>query len=254
MLTAFARLAAAELVALRGRRLWWSAVVAATGSFVGGVAMAAVLLPFDDASAVESSVVVVSRGSTAAVAVALLASLGVAAPYRDGAWMHAVLAAPAPAPRLAATAVPVVALGLGVGAIAVAATAVGAAIVHPGALAALPLAATAHLAAVGVWSVWMLCLAHATRSPVATLAVGAGLPLVAEPGLAGAIAHSALPEARWLLPGTVLRSLSELPIGSGAVLDGPTPERVPMLVAAAAGWTALAVLAALARARGAQPR
>lgn len=253
-MTRLARLAAAELVALRGRRLWWSAVVAATGSLVGGLAMAALLLPFDGASAIESSVVVVSRGSSAAIAVALLASLGVAAPYRDGAWMHAVLAVPAPAPRLAASAVPVVALGVAVGGIAVSAAAAGAAIIDAGALASLPLAAASHLVVVALWSVWMLCLAHATRSPLATLAVGAGLPLVAEPAIAGALAHSAAPEARWLLPGTALRSLSELPVGSGVVLDGPPPEHAPALVVAVAGWTALAVLAACARARGAQPR
>jgi hypothetical protein len=252
--TRFARLTVAELAALRGRRLWWAAVVAATGSLTGGFAMAALVLPFERASAVESSIVIVSRGSTATVAVALLASLAVASPYRDGAWMHAALAAPSPALRMAASAVPVVALGTAVGAIALTAAAVGAAILDPAAVAALPLAAALHLAVVAVWSVWMLCLAHATRSPLATLAVGAGLPLVAEPAIAGALAQSSVPDARWMLPGATLRSLAELPIGTGAVIDGPPAAYAPMLAAAALTWTAIAVLAAWSRVRGAPSR
>ncbi|MGC5077268.1 hypothetical protein [Agrococcus sp. DT81.2] len=253
-MTRLARLAAAELIALRGRRLWWAVVVGGAGSFAGGFAIAALVLPFDEASAVESSIVVVSRGSTAAVAVALLASLAVAGPYRDGAWMHAALAAPSPGMRMIAGAVPVVALSTGVAAIAVTAAAAGAAVLDPDPLAALPLAAAGHLAVVAVWSVWMLCLAHATRSPLATLAVGAGLPLAVEPAIAGALALSAIPGARWLLPGATLRSLAELPIGIGAVVEGPSLADAPMLAAAALGWTALAILAAWARAHGAPPR
>lgn len=249
-----ARSAAGELAALRGRRLWWSAVVAAAGSLVGGMAMAGLVLPFEEASAIEASTVVISRGSASAVAVAVLASLAVAGPYRDGSWMQAALAVPSPAPRLVASGVPTVVLGAGIGAVAVASTAIGAGLVDPSALGALPPAAAAHLAAVAVWSAWMACLAHATRSPLATLGVGAGLPLVAEPAVAGALAQAAMPDARWLLPATSLRSLSELPVGDGAVLDGPPPGLAPVIVAAALGWSVLAVIAAWLRAGGAQPR
>ena len=41
----FRTLAAAELVAMRGRRLGWAVVLAAAGSCVGGLAMAALVLP-----------------------------------------------------------------------------------------------------------------------------------------------------------------------------------------------------------------
>lgn len=253
-MTCFRALAAGELAALRGRRLWWAAVVAAAGSFVGGLAMAGLALQLDGVAAVEASTVVVSRGSSAAVAIAVLASLAAAGPYRDGSWLHAALAVPSPARRILAGAVPAAVLGLVLAVIAVAAAAVGAAVVDPQTLGALPLAGAAHVAVVVVWTVWMLCLAHATRSPLATLGVGAGLPVVVEPALSGLLAQSVLADARWLLPATTLRSLAELPVGQGAVLDGPAPEHAPLLVAAATGWTALAVLAGWLRARGAQPR
>ncbi|MGM1028751.1 MAG: hypothetical protein ACQEWM_02625 [Actinomycetota bacterium] len=247
-------LAAGELAALRGRRLGWAVVLAAVGSFLGGLAMAGLALALDDVAALETSTVVVSRGSSATVAVAVLASLAVAGPYRDGSWLHAALAEPSPARRMLAGAVPVIALGVRLGAIAVVAAAAGAAVVDPGTLAAVPLVAAAHLPAVGVWSAWMLCLGHATRSPLATAAVGAGLPLMIEPALAGALAQSALADVRWLLPATSLRSLAELPVGDGALLDGPPLALSPMLVAAALGWTVIAGLAGWLRARAAQPR
>lgn len=259
-MTRFARLASAEAAALRGRRLWWSAVVAAGGSLVGGLAMAGLLVAFDGASAVEWSTVVVSRGSTAPIAVALLASLGVASGYRDGSWMHAALAAPAPAMRIAASAVPTLAIGLGLGAVAAVAAVAASVLVDPGrlvsvgVLAALPLAVAVHVTVAVVWSAWMLCVAHATGSPLATLGIGAGLPLVIEPAVAGALAQTALADARWLLPGASLRSLAELPVGRGAVLDGPPPELAPALAAAALGWTAIAAIAAWARARGPRRR
>lgn len=253
-MTSFARLVAGDLAALRGRGLWWAAAVAAVGSFAGGLAMAALVLSVGGAGAVESSTVIVSRGSTATLAVAVLASLGIAGQYRDGSWLHASLAAPWPVRRALASIVPAIALGAGLGIIAVAASAAGAALVEPRALAALPLAASAHLAAVIAWSCWMACLAHASRSPLATLAAGGGLPLVAEPAASGLLAQTGLAEARWLLPATALRSLAELPVGAGAVLDGPTAARAPLLVVVALGWTALAVLAAWLRLRGASPR
>ncbi|MGY3127975.1 hypothetical protein ACVWW9_001474 [Agrococcus sp. UYP33] len=251
----FRTLAAAELAAMRGRRLGWAVVLAAAGSCVGGLAMAALVLPFDAAAAIEASTVVVSRGSAAAVAVAVLAALAVAGPYRDGSWMHAALAVPHVGRRLAAGAVPAVGLGVGLGAVAIASAAVGAALVDASALRALPAAAAAHLGAIAVWSVWLVCLAHATRSPLATLGIGAGLPLVAEPALAGLLAMTPMADARWwLLPGIALRSLAEVPVGEGVVLDGPSPAQLPLLLASVLGWTAAAALAAWLRARGAQPR
>lgn len=247
-------LLAGELAALRGRRLGWAGAVAAVGSFVGGLAMGALALPFDDAAAIEVSTVVVSRGSSAPVAVALLASLAVAGPYRDGSWLHAALAVPSPARRMLAGAVPVAGVGVALGTIAVIAAAVGAAVVDPSALAALPLAGAAQLAAIGAWSVWLLCLGHATRSPIATLGIGAGLPVVVEPALSGLLALSPLAEARWLLPATSLRSLAELSVGDGALLDGPDLALAPLLATAVLGWTAVAALAGWLRACGAQPR
>lgn len=247
-------LLAGELAALRGRGLWWAAVVAVGGSLLGGLAMAALVLPFDDIASLEASTVVVSRGSSTPVAVALLTSFAVAGPYRDGSWLHAALAVPRPARRMLAGAAPVIALGLGLGVLGVAAAAAGAAIVDASALAALPAAGAAQLAVVAVWSVWLLCLGHATRSPLATLGIGAGLPLIVEPALSGLLAQSSLGEARWLLPATSLRSLAELPVGDGAVLDGPPLELAPLLAATALGWTAIAALAGWLRARGAQPR
>lgn len=247
-------LVAGALAALRGRRLGWAAVVAAAGSFLGGLAMAGLALRFGGATAIETSTVVVSRGSSAPLAVAVLAGLAVAAPYRDGSWLHAALAAPSPARRMLAGAVPVVSLAIVLGVVAVAAAAAGAAILGPSPLAALPLAGAAHLGVVALWSTWMLGLGHATRSPLATLGIGAGMPLVVEPALSGLLAQTPLAEARWLLPATSLRSLAELPVGDGAVLDGPPPEAAPLLVIAALGWTAAAVLAGWLRARAAQPR
>ena len=252
----FARLALAELVAMRGRRLAWCAAVATLGSFAGGLAMGALVVPFAGAiDPAEASTVVVSRGSAAQAAVAVLAGLAIAAPYRDGSWMHAALAAPSPMRRLLAGAVPVLALALGLGGLAIAAAAAGASLVEPGALAALPAAAGIHLAVVGVWTWWMLCLAHASRSALATLAVGQGLPLVVEPALAGLLAQTAMADARWaLLPSLALRSLGELPSGGGAVLDGPPPEQAPLLLVALTAWTAAATVVAWLRARRAQPR
>ncbi len=247
-------LVAGALAAMRGRRLGWAVVVAAAGSFVGGLAMAGLALSFQGATAIETSTVVVSRGSAAPLAVTVLASLAVAGPYRDGSWLHAALAEPSPARRMLAGAVPVLALGVGLGAIAVAAAAAGAAVLGPSAVPALPLAGAAHLAVVALWSMWMLGLGHASRSPLATLGIGAGLPLVVEPALSALLAQTAIAEARWLLPATSLRSLAELPVGDGAVLDGPTLALAPLLIAAALGWTAAAALAGWSRARAAQPR
>lgn len=253
-MTLAARLVTAELAALRGRRLAVAAAVSAVGSLVGGLAMGALLLPFAEASPVEASTVVVSRGSAAPTAIAVLAALAVAAPYRDGSWMHAALGVPSPVARLVAGAVPIAAIAMGLGAIAVGAAAAGAAVVHPVALGALPLAGAAHVGAIAIWTVWMLGLAHASRSPALTLALGAGLPLVVEPAIAGLLAHSAAAEARWLLPALALRSLAELPVGDGSVLDGPPPELAPAIGAAAVCWTAVAAVAAWLRARGPLPR
>lgn len=240
---------------MRGRRAGWAIGIAAAGSWAGGLAMAALVLPFGEVAAIEASTVVVSRGSAAAVAVAALASLVVAGPYRDGSWVHLALAVPSAAHRLAVTALPAVGAGVALGAAAVAAAALGAALAAPAALTALPAAAAAHLGSIAVWSLWMACLAHAARSPLVTLGVGAGMPLVIEPALGGLLALTPLADARWsLLPATALRSLAELPVGAGVVLHGPTSDRAPLLLASVLGWTAAAALAAWARMRAAPPR
>lgn len=239
---------------LIGRRQGWALAIAIFGSAAGGAASSALVAQLGQMPALDAATTIVSRGSAALLAITLFAGLGVAGPYRDGAWVHAALAEPRPTRRLLNAAAPTVALGLALAATAALAAILGAAVVALPAASAIAIAMGAHLAVAALWSLWMLLLAHAMRSPLGVLAIGAGLPLVVEPLLGGLLAQTPMPEARWLLPSTALRALGELPVVEGAVIARLEPQLVPLVVIVVAGWTSVIVAAAWLRMRSPQPR
>lgn len=239
---------------LIGRRQGWALAVAVLGSLAGGAASSALVAQLGQMPALDAATTIVSRGSAALLAITLLAGLGVAGPYRDGAWVHAALAVPGPTRRLIIAASPVIALGLLLAAVAALAAILGAAVVALPAASAIVIAVSAHLAIAALWSLWMLLLAHAIRSPMGVLAIGAGLPLVVEPLVGGLLAQTSTPEVRWLLPSTALRAIGELPVVEGVVIARLDPQLVPLVVAVVAGWTAVLAAAAWLRMRSPQPR
>ncbi|WP_035254969.1 hypothetical protein [Agrococcus lahaulensis] len=245
------REAKAELVAmLGGRRPWLPLALAVVGSALAGLAAGGLLAQTGASSDLEAATVVVARGSAAQLAIVVLASLGVAAPYRDGSWMHAALANPSAARRLALSIAAMLVPALLLAVLSSAAALAGAAaLVRPGAGAVL-VAAGIHLATSAAWAVWMAALAHASRSPMLVLAAGLALPLLVEPGIAGALALASLDGLRWLLPGQALRALAEGIVADGAVLARIDAAAMRLGGAAAVGWTAIVVLAAWARMRG----
>ncbi|WP_413316869.1 hypothetical protein AA0Z99_09590 [Agrococcus sp. 1P02AA] len=246
---------AAELRGLlRGRRQGWVLVLAVAGSLAGGLTSGAIAAQVGSVGPLELATMSVSRGAATPIAVALLAALAVAGPYRDGGWLHAVLGEPRALPRALAGAVPMLGLSLLLGLLSATIAAVSAAALVGFDLGALALAVSAHLLVTTIWSAWMLCLAHATRSPLATLAVGVGVPVIVEPALAGLMAQLRLDPARWALPGQALRAVGEVAAGGGAVLLPVPVGALAIAVAAIAACTLAAVLAAWLRMRAAQPR
>jgi hypothetical protein len=249
------RQGAAELAAMvLGRRPWIPGAIALVGSGLAGLAVGGLLSQAAASSDLEAATAIVSRGSAAHLAIAVLASLGVAGPYRDGGWMHAALAHPRPAPRLALTVVPMLLPALILAALSSAAAVAGAAALVQPSLDATLAATGIHLGTCTAWAVWMAALAHASRSPMLVLAVGLALPLIVEPAVSGVLVAAGLGGFRWLMPAQALRALAEGVVVDGAVLAPVGDEPVRLAVAALVGWTAIAVLAAGARLRGARPR
>ncbi|ERG63902.1 hypothetical protein L332_05390 [Agrococcus pavilionensis RW1] len=254
-MSAVLREARAELATmLLGRRPWIPLTLALVGSGLGGLATGALLAHAAASTDLEAATVVIARGSAAQPAIAVLASLGVAAPYRDGSWMHAALAHPRPAHRLALSIGSTLVPALLLAALSSAAALAGAAaLVRPSLDAAL-VVVSIHLGTAAAWAVWMAALAHASRSPLLVLAVGLALPLLVEPGIAGALALAGLDGVRWLLPGQALRAVSEGIVAGGTVLAPIGAAELRLAAAALVGWSAVAVLAAWARLRGGRPR
>lgn len=254
-MSAVLRAGRAELAAmLLGRRLWIPVAIAVVGSALAGLAVGGLLSRAAASSDLEAATAIVARGSAAQLAIVVLASLGVAGPYRDGAWLHAALAHPRPARRLALTAVPMLVPALLLAAVSSATAVAGAAVLVRPSLGAILTATGVHLVASTAWAAWMAALAHATRSPMLVLAVGLALPLIVEPGIGGALVGAGLDGLRWLLPCHALRALAEGTVADGAVLAPIGDDAVRVAASAALGWTVIAVLGAWARLRGTRPR
>lgn len=241
---------AALAAMLLGRRPWIPLVIAVAGSALAGLAIGGLLSQAPASSDLEAATAIVARGSAAQLAIVVLASLGVAGPYRDGAWVHEALAHPRPARRLALSLVPMLLPALALAAVSSAAAVAGAAVlVQPG-LGAILTATGLHLVASTAWAVWMAALAHATRAPMLVLAVGLALPLIVEPGIGGALVAARLDDLRWLMPSHALRAVVEGVVVDGAVLAPVGDAALRLAAAALALWTAVALLAAFARLRG----
>lgn len=238
----------------RDVRLRWILVFALIASFGGGLVHGAIAERLGDIDAIELQTAVVSRGAATPLAVVLVVLVAVAGPYRDGSWLHAVLAEPRPSRRLLVSAVPVLA-GCAVLALAsaVSATAGAAAAgrLEPDGVA---VSVCLHLAVTSIWTVWVLSIAHATRSTMLTLAVGAGVPIVLEPTVAGLLAQADLGALRWLLPGQALRAIAELAATGGVLLQPVPTEALPTAVATIVACTAAVGTAAWLRLNGSQPR
>lgn len=238
----------------RDVRLRWVLVFALIVSFGGGFVHGAIAEALGDIDAMELQTAVVSRGAASPLAVVLVVLVAVAGPYRDGSWLHAVLAEPRPARRLLVSTVPVLA-GCAVLALASAASATaGAAAAGRFEPDGVAVSVCLHLAVTSIWTVWLLGIAHATRSPILTLAIGAGVPIVLEPTAAGLLTQVDLGALRWLFPGQALRAIAELP-ATGGVLLQPVPIEAQLTAAATiVACTAAVGAAAWLRLRGSQPR
>lgn len=86
------------------------------------------------------------------------------------------------------------------------------------------------------------------------LGIGIGLPLLVEPGVAAGLALVDAAPARWMLPTTALRAVMEGAVDTPVTLAPIGDGAVAVAVAAIGCWTLLAVAAAWARMRSAQPR
>lgn len=239
---------------LRGRRQGWVLVFAVVGSLAGGITSGGIATQLSGVEPLELSTMSISRGAATPIAVALLAAVAIAGPYRDGGWLQPVLSEPRALPRALAGGVPMLGASVLLGLLAATVAAVSAGALagfDPGSFA---LAASAHVVVTAIWGLWMLCLAHATRSPLLTIAVGVGMPVVVEPALAGLLAQLQLDPARWALPGQALRAVGEAGAGGGALLLPISAQALAIAVATIAICTLAAVLAAGLRMRAAQPR
>lgn len=249
-----AGMAAAMLRLARDVRLRWILAFSMVVSFGGGLMHGVLAERLGGIDAIELQTAVVSRGAATQLAIVLLMVVAVASPYRDGTWLHAALAEPRPLRRLLIFGAPLLALCVVLAAASAAAATAGASAVdqlEPGGVA---LSGSLHLAVMLLWALWLLCLAHATRSPMLTMVIGAGLPIVVEPALAGLLAQADLGTLRWLLPGQALRAIAELPATGGGLLQPVPAEGLPVAVATLVACTAAAVAAAWLRLRGSQPR
>lgn len=245
---------AAELgLLLQDRRLGVLAVLAALCSLAAGFVTAALAARLGGVAPIELQLAVVSRGAASQLAVVLVMTIAVAGRYRDGSWLHAALAQPRPGRRLLVAATPLLPACLALGLLCALAAATGAAIVGRADPTAVLVPVCLHLAALSIWSLWMLGLAHLSRSPLLTLALGAGL-LMVEPAVAGLLAQAGLDGWRWLLPGQALRALAELPAVGGALLQPVPPAALPTAIAAIVACTGAIGAAAWLRLRGPQPR
>ncbi|WP_405216154.1 hypothetical protein [Agrococcus sp. Ld7] len=247
-------MAAATLRLLHDSRLRWLFAGALLASFAGGLVHGALAARLGGMDAIELQTAAVSRGAATPLAVVLLVLIAVAGRYRDGSWLHEALAEPRPTRRLLVSAAPVLAacgaIALSCGAAAAAGSG-AAGRIEPGlALVAVGL----HLVVSGIWALWMLGVAHATRSTMLTLAIGAGLPVVVEPAIAGLLAQGDLGALRWLLPGQALRAIAELPATGGVLLQPVPPAVLPAALGTIVACTAAIGMAAWLRERGPQPR
>lgn len=244
---------AEALATLVGRRAGVVLALAIAGSVVAGLVAGALLAQLEAGDG-ETAVAIVSRGSAAQLAITVFASLSIAGPYRDGSWMQSALALPSAALRLLVSVLLVLLVASAVAVVADGAAVAGAAAFAKAGPSALLRAVAVSLFASGIWAVWMAGLAHATRAPMLVLAVGVGLPLLLEPGLASALSLTEVEQVRWLLPTTALRALSEGYVEDPVMLAPVGTEAIGLAIAAVLSWTALAVAAAWIRMRGAQPR
>lgn len=249
-----AGMAAAMLRLAQDVRPRWILACSVAASFGGGLVHGALAAQLGGIDAVELQTAVVSRGAATPLAVVLLMMVVVADPYRDGSWLHAALAEPLPLRRLLVSAVPALAACCLLALVSAAAATAGAGVTRPIEFAVVAGSFGLHLAVTSIWALWMLGLAHATRSPLLTLAVGAGLPIVVEPTLAGLLSQTDLGALRWLLPGNALRAVAEQPAIGGGLLQPVPPEALPAAIVTITACTLGIGTSAWLRLRGPQPR
>lgn len=238
----------------RDRRQRWVLVFAVVASLGGGLLNAALAAQLGGVDAVELQTAIVSRGAATPLAIVLVMTIAVAGTYRDGSWLHAALAEPRPFRRLLVGAVPALAICLILALVSAGSATAAATVVSAIDPTSVVLATCLHLAVSSIWALWMLCLAHAVRSPIWTFAIGAGLPIVVEPAVAGLLTQAGLGGHRWALPGQALRAMAELPVLGDALLQPVPPEALPVAVTSIVVCTAAAATAAWLRLRGPQPR
>ncbi|MCH1884199.1 hypothetical protein [Agrococcus sp. ARC_14] len=246
---------AAELRQLStDRRLRWILALAVGCSAIGGLVHAAIAAQLPGIDAIELQTAVVSRGAATQLAVVLLMSVAVAGRYRDGSWLQLALAEPRPSRRLLTAAAPALSASVLLALVSAASATAAAALVSRIDPPSLALATCLHVAVTTIWALWTLCLAHASRSPMLTLAIGAGLPIVVEPAAAGLLTQADLAGLRWAMPGHALRVLAELPATGGALLQPVPPEALPAALGTVIVCTAVLAAIAWLRLRGSQPR
>lgn len=249
-----AGMAATTLRLAHDVRLRWILALALAASLAGGLVYGALAARLGDIDAIELQTAVVSRGAATQLAIVLVVLVAVAGPYRDGSWLHAALAEPRPSRRLLVSALPVLACCAALALVSAAAALAGAGLVGRLELSGVALAVSLHLAVSSIWALWVLGLAHAVRSPMLVLAVGAGLPIVVEPAVAGLLTQAELGALRWSLPGQALRAIAELPSAGGGLLQPVPSEALPAVIPTIVACTAVVGTAAWLRLRGAQPR
>lgn len=246
---------AAELRRLtRDGRYRWILACSLLVSFGGGLVHAAIAAGLTGVEAIELQTAVISRGAATPLGVVLLMVVAIAGPYRDGSWLHAALAEPRASRRLLVSAVPIGAACAVVAVASAAAATAGAAVMGRIEPPSIMLSTALHLAVTQIWALWMLCLAHATRSPMLTLAIGAGLPILIEPATAGLLTQADLGDLRLALPGQALRALAELPATGGALLQPVPAEALPLAIVTIVICTGAAAASAWLRLRRPQPR
>lgn len=250
-----ASMAAMLLGLAHDARLRWVLAVAVAASLVGGLLHGALAARLGGIDAIELQTAAVSRGAATQLVVVLVVLIAVAGPYRDGTWLQLALAEPRPTRRLLVSTVPVLAVCGALALVCASAATAGAGAAAGGIEpSAVVLPVGLQLVVSSIWTLWVLGLAHAVRSPMLTLAVGAGLPIVVEPAVAGLLTPAGLGSLRWALPGQALRALAELPATGGGLLQPVPSAALTPAILTIVVCTGAVGAAAWLRLRGPQPR